>query len=108
VGDREQRQKVRGLACAILQVAQMVQERFFKPPLGEDEKEKKKRLKEEERRRKDREEGEDDADQQAPQQTTRKILTPLENWENSLMKCTSYAQLLIHLTTLENSIIWSK
>lgn len=37
-----------------------------------------------------------------------KILTPVEAWENSLMSCTSYAQLYIHLTTLENSIIWSK
>jgi len=97
---------VRGLACAILQLAQMVQEKYFKPPLGEDEKEKKKRMKEEDKRRKEREEAaEDDSEQQ---HQPRKILTPLEHWENSLMKSTSYAQLLIHLTTLENSIIWSK
>lgn len=37
-----------------------------------------------------------------------KIPTPMERWEEALMKCTSYAQLNIHLTTLDNSIIWSK
>ena len=37
-----------------------------------------------------------------------KVLTPLERWETSLMSSSSYAQLYIHLTTLENSIIWSK
>ncbi len=36
------------------------------------------------------------------------ILTPLQEWEKSLMTTTSHAQLFVHLTTLENSIIWSK
>lgn len=44
--------KVRDLASAILQISQMVEAKYFQPPLGEDEKEKKKRLKEEERRQK--------------------------------------------------------
>ena len=37
-----------------------------------------------------------------------KILTPFEAWENSLMACTSYAQIYLHMCTLENSIAWSK
>ena len=37
-----------------------------------------------------------------------KIMTPFQEWETSLMSCTSYAQLMIHLTTLESSIVWSK
>ncbi len=99
------RRKIQGLSSAVLQVAQMVDGKYFKPPLGEDEKEKKKRLKEEEKRKKEREEeeAEDKEKSDLP-----KILTPLEHWENSLMECTSYAQLFIHLTTLENSITWSK
>ena len=32
----------------------------------------------------------------------------MQEWENSLMKNTSYAQLFVHLTTLESSISWSK
>jgi bromodomain adjacent to zinc finger domain protein 1A len=44
--------KVKGLSSAILQVSQMIDSKYFKTPLGEDEKEKKKRLKEEEKRKK--------------------------------------------------------
>ena len=47
--------RVKDLASAILQIGQMVDAKFFKPPLGEGEKEKKKRLKEEEKRKKERE-----------------------------------------------------
>ena len=36
------------------------------------------------------------------------LLTPLQEWENSLMGNTSYAQLFVHLTTLESSVSWSK
>ncbi len=49
---RQHGKKIRGLASAILQLAQMVDEKFFKAPLGEDEKEKKKRLKKEEEKKK--------------------------------------------------------
>jgi hypothetical protein len=41
-------------------------------------------------------------------QNSAELLTPLQEWENSLMQSTSYAQLYIHLTTLESSITWSK
>lgn len=40
--------------------------------------------------------------------TTNDLLTPMQEWENSLMESSSYAQLFIHLTTLESSIIWAK
>ena len=50
--ERTIKKKVRDLASAVLQVSQMIEERYFKQPLGEDEKEKKKRLKEEEKRKK--------------------------------------------------------
>lgn len=35
-------------------------------------------------------------------------LAHFHDWENSLMASTSCAQLFIHLTTLESSIMWSK
>ena len=49
---KKQQKLVRDLASAILQVAQMVDIKYIKAPLGEEEKDKKKRLKEEERRKK--------------------------------------------------------
>ncbi|CAB4064628.1 BAZ1A [Lepeophtheirus salmonis] len=78
--------------------SQMVDEKFLKEPLSESEKEKKKRLKE----------GEKEEDENEDTSKAQDILSPLQFWERSLMNCTSYAQLFIHLTTLENSIVWSR
>ena len=50
----------------------------------------------------------EEEDKEQSSQVVEKIQTPLERWEEALMKATSYAQLNIHLTTLDNSIIWSK
>ena len=52
ISARKHLKKNRELASAILQIGQMVDPKYLKTPLGEDEKEKKKRLKEEEKRRK--------------------------------------------------------
>merc|ERR1712156_161369 len=70
------------------------------------EKEKKKRLKEEEKREKEAEENPDVA--VVSETKAKEVLTPQQEWENSLMSSTSYAQLFLHLTTLDSSIIWSK
>ena len=48
----EHRSKVKSLASAILQIEQMLEPKYLKSPLGEDEKDKKKRLKEEEKKKK--------------------------------------------------------
>ncbi len=74
---------------------------------GEDEKDKKKRLKEEEKRKKEKEAEEADGII-CDQDPSKDILTPIQEWENSLMSATSYAQLFIHLTTLDSSVSWSK
>eukprot|EP00096_Caligus_rogercresseyi_P009103 TRINITY_DN3029_c0_g1_i3.p1 TRINITY_DN3029_c0_g1~~TRINITY_DN3029_c0_g1_i3.p1 ORF type:complete len:1517 (+),score=584.82 TRINITY_DN3029_c0_g1_i3:77-4552(+) len=92
--------RIRDVSCAILQIGQMVDEKYLKEPLCETEKGKKKRLKEEKKREDDEATGEETS--------SKETLTPKQLWEVSLMNCTSYAQLFIHLTTLENSIIWSK
>ena len=81
---------------------------YFTIFLGEDEKEKKKRLREEEKLKKEAEENAANPDYVAPTEPPKEILTPLQEWEVSLMSSTSYAQLFIHLTTLDSSIIWSK
>ena len=75
---------------------------------GEDEKERKKRLQKEEKRKKEAEEAAANDADCIVESTQEKILTPMQEWETSLMSCTSYAQLFVHLTTLDSSIIWAK
>ena len=101
--------KVKQLAAAILQVGQMIvdHDKYLKQPLGEDEKERKKRLKKEEdarKRKEETEENEEDSDQVDVQV----VMTPFKRWEKSLMSSFTLGQLFIHLTTLDNSIVWSK
>lgn len=95
---------IKQLSCAILQVAQMVDKKYFKEPLGEDEKNKAKRLKEEEKRKKEREANKDDEEVEEVHIEYNNYL----KWERSLMSCTNLGQLFMHLTTLDSSIVWSK
>lgn len=109
---------VRQMAAAILQVGQMLfdREKFLKEPLGENEKEKKKRLKreEDEKKRKElegeveEEEEEEEEDMEVEGKQAKVIMTAFKRWEKSLMSSVNLGQLFIHLTTLDNSIVWSK
>nr|XP_026498898.1 bromodomain adjacent to zinc finger domain protein 1A isoform X1 [Vanessa tameamea] len=76
---------VRGLACALLQVAQSIHQKYLKRPLGLDEKE-----------RKDREARNKPMDLEA-----------LERWEVSLMESRSFASLVLHLLALDSSVSWA-
>ena len=92
----------------------MLEEKYLKSPLGEDEKAKKKRLKREEDRRKKLAEEAAEAGEGGEGEvlntssTETHFTTPFQDWETSLMASTSAAQLFIHLTTLESSVLWSK
>ncbi|KZC06179.1 Bromodomain adjacent to zinc finger domain protein 1A [Dufourea novaeangliae] len=77
--DLKQQVTIKQMACAILQLSQAIEPKYFQRPLGVDQKEKK--------------HANDD---------TR------ERWEQSLMASTSWSQLFLHLSTLENSIAWDK
>lgn len=84
---------VKDLACAILQISKSIEAKFLRRPLGEhdkDEKKKKKDLVE------------------PPVNLNLPAATALERWELSLMACTSFSQLFVHLFTFENSVEWSK
>ena len=81
------------------------EEKYLKYPLGEEEKERKKRLREEEKKKKERDAEEDEG---IICEQKESILTPFQRWEMSLMKCTNIGQLFLHLTTFENSVVWSK
>ncbi|XP_048486148.1 bromodomain adjacent to zinc finger domain protein 1A [Plutella xylostella] len=76
---------VRGLASALLQVEQGIHHKYLKRPLGLDDKE-----------RKEREAKGKSLDMEA-----------LERWEVSLMECQSFAQICLHLFTLDSSVSWS-
>jgi len=107
----EVRGEVRQMAAAILQVGQMIadREKFLKQPLGEDEKERKKRLKREEDEKKWKEQHPEEEEEEEDEEVEgRGIMTAFKRWEKSLMSSTNFGQLFIHLTTLDNSIIWSK
>ncbi|XP_046463980.1 bromodomain adjacent to zinc finger domain protein 1A-like isoform X2 [Daphnia pulex] len=95
------------LACSLLQLAQSVETKYLKKPLGEDEKERKKRLKAEEAMKKweDHKEPDHKTDAKTEPKTVR---TPLEKWELSLHACTSLSQLYVHLALLDNSITWNR
>merc|ERR1712142_1369477 len=76
-------------------------------PLGEDEKERKKRLKREEEEKK-KKELEEDGEEEEEVTDGKIVMTSFKRWEKSLMSSTNFGQLFIHLTTLDNSIVWSK
>lgn len=117
IGEAENK-TVLQLAAAIVQVGQMIpdHDKYLKQPLGEDEKEKKKRLKKEEDARKKKEEAAsaaeddkvDDEDDDDDDDEVKVVMTPYKRWEKSLMSSTTLGQLFLHLTTLDNSIVWSK
>ncbi|KAJ0173447.1 hypothetical protein K1T71_010596 [Dendrolimus kikuchii] len=68
---------VRGLASALLQVSQAIHHKYLKRPLEREAKNK-------------------------PMD-----LEALERWEVSLMECRSFAQVVLHLLTLDSSITWA-
>ncbi|CAH1389908.1 unnamed protein product [Nezara viridula] len=81
--DVPQRPVMFDMASAILQIAQGVEHKYLKRPLGLDQKE--------------RERGE------------MKIPTPaMERWEKALMESTTFPQLFLYLSTLENSVLWER
>ncbi|KAL4713092.1 hypothetical protein ACJJTC_001146, partial [Scirpophaga incertulas] len=76
---------VRTLASALLQVEQAIHHKYLRRPLGLDDKE-----------RKEREAKNKPLD-----------LDALERWEVSLMECRSVSQVVLHLFTLDSSVMWS-
>jgi bromodomain adjacent to zinc finger domain protein 1A len=83
---------VNNLAKVLLQIEQSIEKRFLRVPLGDSEKTPEKKRK-----------GEKSTEAEKPFS-----YTLLQNWERSLMYCTSLSQLFVHLQTLDESIAWSK
>uniref|UniRef100_UPI00398E44EB bromodomain adjacent to zinc finger domain protein 1A isoform X2 n=1 Tax=Pristiophorus japonicus TaxID=55135 RepID=UPI00398E44EB len=99
---------VRYLAVALLQLEQGIERKFLKPPLGDSDdvkKEQKDKKKKDDKRRKDEDQSseKDDASDGGKIQKTL-----LDRWRESLVASTSLAQVFLHLSTLDRSIIWAK
>ncbi|OAD56919.1 Bromodomain adjacent to zinc finger domain protein 1A [Eufriesea mexicana] len=77
--DFKQQLAIKQMACAILQLSQAIEQKYLQKPLGPSEKDKK--WSGEEIR---------------------------EKWEQSLIASTNWSQLFVHLSTLENSVAWSR
>ncbi|XP_031833617.2 ATP-dependent chromatin assembly factor large subunit isoform X3 [Nomia melanderi] len=77
--DPKQQETIKQLACAILQLSQAIEQKYLVKPRGVNEKDRK-HFTEENR----------------------------ERWEQSLLASTSWSQLFLHLTILENNIAWDK
>ncbi|BET01786.1 ATP-dependent chromatin assembly factor large subunit [Nesidiocoris tenuis] len=75
-----QKPVIADLASAVVQVAQSIEHKFLKPPLGLNPKDKNGRI---------------------PTDT-------MERWETAVMESTSCSQLFLHLSTLENSVLWNR
>ncbi|CAL8080599.1 unnamed protein product [Orchesella dallaii] len=84
---------IKDLACAILQIRQSIEPKFLKRPLGADDDPKKKfKVK----------------DSELSSKLNLPAPTAIERWELSLMACTSFSQLFVHLFTFDNSVEWSR
>ncbi|XP_048456383.1 bromodomain adjacent to zinc finger domain protein 1A [Rhincodon typus] len=99
---------VRYLAIALLQLEQGIERKFLKPPLGDSddlkkEQKDKKRKDDKKKRDEDQFSEKDDASDGGKIQKTL-----LDRWRESLVACTSLAQVFIHLSTLDRSIVWAK
>ncbi|CAG7837595.1 unnamed protein product [Allacma fusca] len=87
---------VKDLACAVLQLCQSVEPKFFKKPLG---------IGKDEGKTKSKSSGHES---KAADLIKSQSLSTLERWESSLMASTSFSQIFMHLFTLDNSIEWSR
>ncbi|XP_067895406.1 bromodomain adjacent to zinc finger domain protein 1A isoform X2 [Heterodontus francisci] len=98
---------VRYLAVALLQLEQGIERKFLKPPLGDSDdikkEQKDKKKKDDKKKNEDQSSEKDDASDGGKMQKTL-----LDRWRESLVACTSLAQVFIHLSTLDRSIVWAK
>ncbi|KAB7493629.1 Bromodomain adjacent to zinc finger domain protein 1A [Armadillidium nasatum] len=117
---------IKELSIAILQVAQALELKYLKDPLAESVKLQKKRKSLEERliskygNKKSETDGHHEASDEEeenhevkssnplPKNIDNSLRTPFERWEKSLMACTSFSQLFLHLATLDDSITWKR
>ncbi|XP_061168116.1 bromodomain adjacent to zinc finger domain protein 1A-like isoform X2 [Saccostrea echinata] len=96
---------VKDLSKALLQIAMGVEHKYMGPPLGVTDVKSKAGIKKKDGK-KSEDGGSDDEDSKQEESVPEK--TTMERWEDSVLFCSSLAQVFLHLSTLEKSIIWQK
>lgn len=98
---------VRYLAVALFQLEQGIERKFLKPPLGDSDDIKKEHK--DKKKKDDKKKSDDQASEKDDASDGGKIQkTLLDRWRESLLACTSLAQVFLHLSTLDRSITWAK
>ncbi|XP_057315338.1 bromodomain adjacent to zinc finger domain protein 1A-like isoform X2 [Hydractinia symbiolongicarpus] len=109
VPENEKQVIVQELAEALLQIEKSLEKKFLKPPLGESDEIKRERIKEMlEAANAEFEISKNAHDEAKKDDEEKKSSTCLSRWEESLLKCTSFSQVFVHLNTLDRSVIWDK
>lgn len=85
--DEEHFKTIHGLACALLQICQSIDVKYFKPPYGNLKSGGKHGTKEE---------------------NAEKAQRALERWQVSLMNCKNASQLFLHYNVLYDAIKWTR
>jgi bromodomain adjacent to zinc finger domain protein 1A len=96
---------VNNLAKVLLQIEQSVDRRFLRQPLGDSQKTPEKKRG---GAAKSSTADESSSTPATAADNNKPSCTVLQNWERSLMYCTSLSQLFVHLQSLDESIAWSK
>jgi bromodomain adjacent to zinc finger domain protein 1A len=102
---------VNNLSKALLQIEQSVEKRFLRQPLGDSQRTPEKRRQTKSKQQQQHQNGADDSNDGSEAGSGASNVNryqTLQNWEKSLMNCTTLSQLFIHLQTLDESIAWSK
>ncbi|XP_069772864.1 bromodomain adjacent to zinc finger domain protein 1A isoform X2 [Narcine bancroftii] len=95
------------LAVALLQLEQGIERKFLKPPLGDPDEIKKEQK--DKKKKDDKKKSDDQTNEKDDTSDGGKIQkTLLDRWRESLLVCTSLAQVFLHLSTLDRSITWAK
>lgn len=84
--DEEKFKQIHGLACALLQISQSIDVKYFKPPYGNLKVGKNK----------------------SKEEIAEKAQRNLERWQVSLMNCQNPSQLFLHYNVLYDAIKWTR
>ncbi|XP_060685033.1 bromodomain adjacent to zinc finger domain protein 1A isoform X1 [Hemiscyllium ocellatum] len=102
---------VRYLAIALLQLEQGIERKFLKPPLGDSDdvkKEQKDKKRKDDKKKRDEDQFSEKDGVYYASDGGKVQKTLLDRWRESLVACSSLAQVFIHLSTLDRSIVWAK
>ncbi|XP_044011620.1 bromodomain adjacent to zinc finger domain protein 1A isoform X2 [Aphidius gifuensis] len=116
--DIKQQNSIKQMAKVILQLLHAIEPKYLKKPLGNDEKDKKSQLQQQQSQQQQSQAQSQQTQSQQHQQQQQQQQQHhqphnvneelIERWEQSLLASTSWSQLFLHLSTMENSVAWGR